>query len=710
MTSERAVGGSGERSEARSATDRPAGSAASRAGQTGDRLAFERLEIERLPGIERDGFTLNDLSSGVTVVHGPNASGKSSAARAFEQLLWPEHGHGSRRRLRAVLHLGGERWEVELDHDREEWLRDGEPTDRPALPPAHHAERYGLALHDLLAADAGGGAFARRVAEELAGGFDLAAARQRIGAKERPTRPTKRVQEHERALAEVARIEREQRSLEADAARIDALHEDLEEAREAGRRLEAVDAALRWHERVRALASERAELERFPEELEHLAGDELERLDRREAEAREAADDLEALEAKAASARRHREDTGLPPEDGVPDVTLETLRRRAARLAETERELARERSALAESVARRDGARRALGVEGSAEEADARLERLGPVEWRPLVELARRAERNRAERQRLDRFAAWLAETERPEPEAVERLREGVRRLRRWLAMPTPGWRHAVPGVVAALLAGRSGRRRAGRNATPRRDALLDRAGGGHRSPGLAVAGPPGARAAATRPGGRRPSRCAGTAGGMERRCGRFRPRRPGAPARSAAPGSGKGGSRSRAGRAAPGGGATVGGDRGGAVPRRGGARSGARSGRRRRHGAAGGLHRSPDPMARGTPGCRRPDGGVHGAGSGAPATGRGDRRRPPPVRRRALGVVRRGGNRSHRRGRGDERGRGPPPPRRGAPAGDAGAGRVDRPGGRYRDCPGTARAQAPGRRRPLPRRRPRAR
>lgn len=48
------------------------------------------LDIQRMPGFERAGFSYQGLSSGVHVVWGPNGSGKSTTCLALKALLWPE--------------------------------------------------------------------------------------------------------------------------------------------------------------------------------------------------------------------------------------------------------------------------------------------------------------------------------------------------------------------------------------------------------------------------------------------------------------------------------------------------------------------------------------------------------------------------------------------------------------------------------------------
>src|SRR5690606_14222683 len=75
-------------------------------------LAFERIEVRKAPGIH-PGFTIDDLSPDINIVFGPNASGKSTTARAIQTLLWPHPSTLRRHELAASFRLGDDVWTVE---------------------------------------------------------------------------------------------------------------------------------------------------------------------------------------------------------------------------------------------------------------------------------------------------------------------------------------------------------------------------------------------------------------------------------------------------------------------------------------------------------------------------------------------------------------------------------------------------------------------
>ena len=116
-------------------------------------LMLERLEVRRVPGFRRGGFTLEALSPGVNVIYGPNGSGKSTAARAIEKLLWPAETLTPEDELFGRFQLAGETWTAEAEGKRWAWQREGRPADRPAFPGELARRRYHLSLTELLRAD-----------------------------------------------------------------------------------------------------------------------------------------------------------------------------------------------------------------------------------------------------------------------------------------------------------------------------------------------------------------------------------------------------------------------------------------------------------------------------------------------------------------------------------------------------------------------------
>lgn len=104
-----------------------------------DHLCFKRLEIKRMPGID-PGFSL-ELGSGINIIYGPNASGKTTTAKSLAALLWPGNAP-QRAELTANFTLDGVIWQTLLfGHDRQ-CQKGGVPADLPLLPPAEAFARY----------------------------------------------------------------------------------------------------------------------------------------------------------------------------------------------------------------------------------------------------------------------------------------------------------------------------------------------------------------------------------------------------------------------------------------------------------------------------------------------------------------------------------------------------------------------------------------
>lgn len=428
---------------------------------SGDSLTVLALAIERFRGFERGGFRLDDLAPGINLVHGPNASGKSTTARALRELLWPAAEPVAGRRLSGALLVGTTRWEIELDHERAAYRRDGEPSPPPVLPPADVRDRYHLALGELLAAETRVDGFAAAIAREAAGGYDLEAAAKAVGAKQKVTLGYPQEKRLRAAAAEVRRIDDEQRGLAKEARALAGLRTEQEEALRAAVELERVERVLAW-QGARAQREETAgSLAAFPPALAELTGRERQELAAIAADLAEAEARREGVATRLAEARRRLEAAALPP-GGVPAELAGALRQHCARLRDLDQEAGHRARSLAEAEARRALAERAVAAAlgGTAtEEGLADLaERPSPAEWRELVELAHRAERLHAEDAALADAAAALGARAAADSAGGEaggdpgHLERSARLLGEWLRAPARPFGDRLAGTIAALL------------------------------------------------------------------------------------------------------------------------------------------------------------------------------------------------------------------------------------------------------------------
>lgn len=412
-----------------------------------DALVLRRLGVQRLPGITHP-FTLDALSPGVNVVHGPNGVGKSSTARAIETLLWPEDPADGVDAW-AELACGGVTTRVEVVAGRRRAERDGAPCVPPAGRDADLRGRYRLALHELLAADRGGEEFAAAIRRQSQGGYDLDAAAAALGFAARTlprTNATKAVDAaREARLAAQGRAE----ALQRRADELATLRGRRDEAQAAQTRGALLDAARRHAEARAALAEAAASLEAFPRALAAMTGDEAAVVSARRATLAvahaEVAEAAAAAERADAEARAHF--GGGPP----PDVAaLETLDGRIAQLAAAESTRAAAARAVRDAEVREQAARAALGAD--ADEARlAAFDAGGAVSVAELTEHAAHADALRAERATLDARRRALdaerpASPVAPRPDAphertapdVAVLRDAATLLARWLADGRP--------------------------------------------------------------------------------------------------------------------------------------------------------------------------------------------------------------------------------------------------------------------------------
>lgn len=412
-------------------------------------LAFERLHVRRMPGFAHGGFELDGLSAGINVVHGPNASGKTTTARALQALLWPSRAPQTAW-LRGAVRVGGEAWTVELEAGGARWQREGQDATAPVLPPVDCRDRYFLSLHDLLAVDDGGLAVA--IARESAGGYDVAGAARALGMRE--PNLARAARGERRALDEARRRLREaqerQAALRREEEGLAALRRRRDEAAAAERQVRLLECAVACVEAEAAEREAGEALKAFPAGMAALREDDADRLAELRGRQRGVAGRLRDAESARDRARGEVEAAALPAA-GLPERLLPELYARLQEVQAAEREVAAAEQRLAEARRVREEERRRIG----AAVEDARLAALDAVGVDELADFAEEAERVAAEWKALMAERGRLGGEEAPAD--LDAVRDGIRLLSRWLAVDARAVaiaRRARAALLAAVMFG----------------------------------------------------------------------------------------------------------------------------------------------------------------------------------------------------------------------------------------------------------------
>jgi energy-coupling factor transporter ATP-binding protein EcfA2 len=380
-----------------------------------------------MPGFPRGGFRIDDLCSGVNIVYGPNASGKTTLGRAIRRLLRPEDKSADRYSLWTLLELNGT--DIELDYDagsvRCRRRSDGVNQPCPKLAPPELGDRHVLALQDLIRSEEDSD-LAGEIVKELAGGYDVSAARNSLGYREGPSRKAKPAQEFAEADREYREAVRRQDALLEKEKSLAQLEAEKTAAREARARLGVIEKALEYVASTRQAADIQSELDGFPAAVARITEHDVVELDRLKASLAECGRRRDIEEQKRNEAVRTQQDCGLP-EEGLSAELITSLRSKCQRLAGLSGEIHRGEDTAARVASELKQAREAIGPNVDPLQA-AQID-TGWVEEQ--FRFAHRAEKLRAEKTAADAMRDWLGADQRVDN--VETLHEAIVLLRRWL-------------------------------------------------------------------------------------------------------------------------------------------------------------------------------------------------------------------------------------------------------------------------------------
>ncbi|WP_254526118.1 AAA family ATPase [Natrinema caseinilyticum] len=395
---------------------------------TRDPICFEEIQIVQAPGFETGGFSVDDLCSGINVVHGPNAAGKTTLAESLEWLCWPETAD-ERASLVGQLSLNGEAWRVEVDNGRTSYQRDGQEANGPSLPPADQRDRYRLSLHDLLQRDNNNESFAEIIERESAGGYDLSAAYDELGYSDSPSRANRNVVQNAKgAIQELREARNNVSELRQEQNELSRLRSELEAARHAQERSELLEQAIDYAQARNELEQAESRLDEFPDILEQVDGDEIERV-------RSLEDDIDGWTEKKDEAEKtetdaqDRLDEADLPEEGLPTGRIDHLKELRDDLDSAEDRKRDLEGELADAKRQRETAREDIPLNVDTED----LVGLEPVTWKTVSKFAREAEELQSERETREAVQRLLEDGEHPEPD-LPTLQRASQSLEEWLA------------------------------------------------------------------------------------------------------------------------------------------------------------------------------------------------------------------------------------------------------------------------------------
>lgn len=399
---------------------------------SGKGLWFKRVDVKRMPGC--CGFSLKNLASGVNVIHGPNASGKSTTARAIRSLLWPELAP-SGSEINATFEYDGSQWDAMRDGRRTIYRMDATEASSPISTEPSRSGAYFLDLFDLLGGD--NKDFAEEIRRELIGGYDIDAVASKLDYKANPTQPIKlksALEDSEKVVAAAADL---QAKLQEDEGRLDQLKRELTEAEAAQSQVTVLEKALE-HARAREEHGKaESALECFDIRIGKFIGNELETLDgldkRRTVSRDQKASAKRALDEARANALSCGFAAGQTPED-VAEV-IRGLSGNWQNLQDIEKRRDDAARELDAAQGRCDTARQNINQITGCEAGDDELASVTISEnWTQLREFARESEILQGKLQALGQLKNWFADRETGDAKAdAEPLDQQMSQLQEWL-------------------------------------------------------------------------------------------------------------------------------------------------------------------------------------------------------------------------------------------------------------------------------------
>lgn len=388
-----------------------------------------RLIVRRMPGIDHP-FELGEeeLSEGLTLIVGANATGKSSICRAVQALLWPGSYSETPISVEAHWEREGRRLSATREGAATHWQLEGQDCSAPDLPSQEIAAAY--TLNQLEVIRRGQGHAEQMIVEKLrlqaAGGYSVEDLLSRHFQ-----RPMHYAKAEKLAFLSARKAQDSVRQAQAQLGRrveeLEGLSSQQKEAALARDRVAALETARDLLAAREQLEERRQSLAAYPAGMEALSGDEYERLRTARERTSGFRQQLSALDQEIESVEARIEELsfeGAP----LPDSVLETWKAEAHHAEQIASELSRARERSAGAARRLELATEKLGLD-----VDAPWGMPEPAQIDEAIKLLSEHEALAASLVSIRTRLALYEETARGDEIAIQ---DGIAALEDWLGAP----------------------------------------------------------------------------------------------------------------------------------------------------------------------------------------------------------------------------------------------------------------------------------
>lgn len=389
-------------------------------------LRFTDMKIRRAPGFPAGMPEYSALGGGLTVILGPNASGKTTTTLALGKALVAES-EDTRWSVSGGFTLGETAYRFDLDAGRLRILQGQSETRFPISVSKDFSEHLFFSLKNLMLAR--GQRFAEAVRREALGGYDPGAAIEALKFKPvKATKSLKEFKELQRVESEIGTLREEERRLLQRKSRLSELEDHRAQARQTAQCIEPLRRLLEYLDAKDRHAVVLSRLDRFSPNVAKCDGREMDELRRLEEALRseESTHEIARREQSQAEEALARVNLGDLREDPSPDIM-----RRLDALQKAEEEFLRHKESAASTAARRRELLERAGLDAQSDVAQ-----FPPGYFTELQAVLHELEKAEATYRAADaerRRLADLPQIPKDAPDAALSA-EGVRRLAHWLA------------------------------------------------------------------------------------------------------------------------------------------------------------------------------------------------------------------------------------------------------------------------------------